>query len=95
MSLVVAPQVSRHNSGVPAGITTHDTGISRSAAAVLAFGNGTQGDGSDTILAKTKAGAFTASDVTAGTWALCRDTSGATTKLIYNNAGTLMTVALT
>jgi len=72
-----------------------DTAMSRSAAAVVAFGNGTAGDASACIKAKTKAGAPTTSDVPAGTWALIRDTSGATTKLYYNNAGTLMTVALT
>jgi len=74
---------------------TYDTGLSRSAAGVVAFGNGTAGDGSACILAKTKAGAPTTSDVPAGTWALIRDTSGATTKLYYNNAGTLQSVALT
>lgn len=42
-----------------------------------------------------KAGAAVAADIPAGTWALVRDTSGSTTKLVYNNAGTLMTVALT
>jgi len=79
-------------SGAPS--TSGDTGVSRSAAGIIAFGNGTQGDASATILAKTKAGAPTTSDVPAGTWALIRDTSGATTKLYYNNAGTLQTVAL-
>lgn len=42
-----------------------------------------------------KAGAPSTSDIPAGTWALVRDTSGATTKLYYNNAGTLQSVALT
>jgi hypothetical protein len=70
-------------------------GISRSASGVVAFGNGTAGDGSATILAKTKAGAPTTTDVPSGTWALIRDTSGATTKLYYNNAGTLQSVTLT
>lgn len=42
----------------------------------------------------SKAGAAVAADIPAGTWALVRDTVGATTKLIYNNAGTLMSVAL-
>jgi len=41
-----------------------------------------------------KAGAAVAGDIPTGTWALVRDTSGSTTKLVYNNAGTLMTVAL-
>jgi len=72
-----------------------DVGISRSAAGVLAFGNGANGDASATIKAKTKAGAPTTTDVPSGTWALIRDTSGATTKLYYNNAGTLQSVALT
>lgn len=43
---------------------------------------------------KTKAGAFVAGDFPAGSWYLGRDTSGATTKLYYNNAGALMAVAL-
>jgi len=72
-----------------------DTGISRSAAGVIAIGNGGAGDSSACIKAKTKAGAPTTTDVPSGTWTLIRDTSGATTKLYYNNAGTLMSVALT
>lgn len=75
--------------------TAADIGISRSAAGVIAFGNGTSGDGSATILAKTKAGAPTTSDVPAGTWVLIRDTTNSTTKMYYNNAGTLQVVALT
>jgi len=47
------------------------------------------------LTAWTKAGAPTTSDIPAGTWSLVRDSSGATTKLYYNNAGTLMSVALT
>jgi hypothetical protein len=73
---------------------TADTGVSRSAAGVIAFGNGAQGDGSACIQAKTKAGAPTTTDVPASTWALIRDTTNATTKIYYNNAGTLMSVAL-
>lgn len=45
--------------------------------------------------AKVKAGAFAAADIPQGTWMVGRDTSGSTTKLYYNNAGTLMSVALT
>ena len=41
-----------------------------------------------------KAGAAVAGDIPTGTFAVVRDTAGLTTKLIYNNAGTLMTVAL-
>jgi tetrahydromethanopterin S-methyltransferase subunit H len=74
---------------------TPDTSVSRSATAVIAFGNGTAGDASATILAKTKAGAPVAADVPASTWALIRDTTNNTTKVYYNNAGTLMSVALT
>jgi hypothetical protein len=77
-----------------AATATQDTGISRSAAGVLAFGNGTLGDSSATIVAKTKAGAPSTSDVPAGAWALIRDTTNNTTKVYYNNAGTLMSVAL-
>lgn len=78
----------------PGGSTARDTFISRSAAGVLAFGITDAADAGATILAKTKAGAFVAGDIPSGTWAVCRDTSGATTKVIYNNAGTLLTVAL-
>lgn len=53
------------------------------------FGAGVTG------VARSKAGVPTTSDVTAGMWAVWRDTSGATTKLYYNNAGTLQSVALT
>lgn len=72
-----------------------DTAFSRSAAGVIALGNGSAvGDASATIKAKTKAGAPTTSDVPAGAWILIRDTTNSTTKLYYNNAGTLQTVAL-
>lgn len=47
------------------------------------------------IDAFSKAGAAVAGDIPAGTWALVRDTSGSTTKLIYNNAGALQSVTLT
>jgi hypothetical protein len=70
-------------------------GVFATAAGVVAFGNGTAGDSSACILAKTKAGTPTTTDVPAGSWALIRDTSGATTKLYYNNSGTLQSVALT
>jgi hypothetical protein len=74
---------------------TVDAFVSRSAAGVVAFGStSTLGDSSATIRAKTKAGAPSASDVPAGTWALIRDTSNSTTKLYYNNGGSLQTVAL-
>jgi len=46
------------------------------------------------LTAGTKAGAPVAADIPVGTWALIRDTSGNTTKLYYNNAGTLQSVAL-
>lgn len=75
-----------------------DTSISRvapvSSVSTFAFGNGTAGDASATFKAKTKAGAFTTSDVPAGTWVLGRDTTNSTTKMYYNNAGTLQVVAL-
>lgn len=47
------------------------------------------------MAAMTKSGAFTASDIPNGQFALGRDTVGATTKLYYNNGGTLQSVALT
>ena len=56
------------------------------------------GTGTNRIIAIdgfAKAGAAVAADIPAGTWALVRDTSGLSTKLVYNDAGTLMTVALT
>ena len=47
------------------------------------------------VYARTKAGAPVAGDIPDGTFMVIRDTSGATTKLYYNNGGTLMSVALT
>lgn len=44
---------------------------------------------------RTKAGAVVAADLAPGTSQIIRDTSGGTTALYYNNAGTLMSVALT
>lgn len=41
-----------------------------------------------------KAGAAVAADIPASTWALIHDSSGGTTKLVYNDGGTLRTVAL-
>ncbi len=76
-----------------------DTGVSRiapvSSVSTIAIGNGTPADASGTIKAKTKAGAPAAGDVPDGTWVLIRDTSGSTTKLYYNNGGSLQSVALT
>jgi hypothetical protein len=69
-------------------------GVFATAVGVVAFGNGTAGDSSACILAKTKAGAPTTTDVPASTWALIRDTTNNTTKVYYNNAGTLMSVSL-
>lgn len=42
----------------------------------------------------TKAGAAVAGDFPTGGWGLVHDSSGATTKLCYNDAGTIRTVAL-
>jgi hypothetical protein len=46
------------------------------------------------IAARSGAGAPALADLLSGAWMLWRDTSGATTKLYYNNAGTLQSVAL-
>jgi len=46
------------------------------------------------IIAGTKAGAPVAADIPSGTFAVIRDTTNSTTKLYYNNAGTLQSVAL-
>jgi len=71
-----------------------DTVLSRGGAAkTIAIGSG-NGDSSGSIKVKTKAGAPVAADIPASTWAVIRDTSGSTTKLYYNNAGTLQSVAL-
>lgn len=43
---------------------------------------------------RSGAGVPTGSDIAPGEWGLWRDTSGATTKLYYNNAGTIQSVAL-
>jgi hypothetical protein len=56
------------------------------------------GTGTNRIIAIdgfAKAGAAVAGDLPAGSWGLVHDTSGATTKLCYNDGGTLRTVALT
>jgi hypothetical protein len=64
---------------------------------VLTIGAQSAGTGTfrpTVIIAWTKAGAPVAADIPAGTFAVIRDTSGSTTKLYYNNAGTLQSVAL-
>ena len=43
---------------------------------------------------KTKAGIPTTTDITAGKWAIYKDTSGGTLKLYANDGGTLKSVAL-
>jgi hypothetical protein len=43
---------------------------------------------------KTKAGVPTTSDITAGKWAIYKDTSGGTLKLYANDGGTIKSVAL-
>lgn len=45
--------------------------------------------------ALVKAGAFVAADIPVGQFVCGRDTVGNTTKMYYNNAGTLMSVSLT
>jgi len=75
-----------------------DAGLGRAAAGVLEINNGTAGTFRDlklrSVYATTKAGAPVAADVPAGTFMVIRDTSGSTTKLYYNNGGTLQSVAL-
>jgi hypothetical protein len=75
-----------------AGSGVFDTAIGRSAAGVIQITGSTANIG---IAARTKAGAFAAADVPAGSFIVGRDTSGSTTKLYYNNGGTLMSVGLT
>ena len=72
-----------------------DVTITRSGSGVIEFGTGGTANSNACILAKTKAGAPTTTDVPASAWALIRDTTNNTTKVYYNNAGTLMSVALT
>ena len=43
---------------------------------------------------KTKAGIPTTTDITAGNWAIYKDTSGGTIKLYANDGGTIKSVAL-
>ena len=43
---------------------------------------------------KTKAGIPTTTDITAGNWAIYKDTSGGTIKLYVNDSGTIKSVAL-
>jgi hypothetical protein len=86
------------NSAGAGDLLAADTAFSRippvSSVPTIAIGNGTLADASGTIKAKTKAGAPLATDVPAGTWVLIRDTTNNTTKMYYNNAGTLQSVAL-
>lgn len=65
-----------------------DTADAAISAAAGTFSGAVQG------AATTKAGVFTTADVPAGSWIVGRDTTNLTTKLYYNNAGTLMSVAL-
>jgi len=61
---------------------------------VLMLGDTSASTGGTIISARIVAGAPSVNDIPAGRWALWRDTSGATTKLYYNNGGTLQSVAL-
>lgn len=72
-----------------------DTILSRKAANIISVDKTTGGDALGGFAPQTKAGAFVAADFPSGSWYVGRDTSGSTTKLYYNNAGTLMAVALT
>lgn len=64
-----------------------------SVADVLSIAGGASIAGLE-LQATVRSGAPTTSDIISGTWALWRDTTGATTRLYYNNAGTLQFVAL-
>lgn len=73
--------------------TSTDTVLYRSAAGILGIGT-TAKNGNGGIAPMIKAGAFVASDVPSGSWAVGHDTSGGTVKVLYNNAGTLLTAPL-
>jgi len=76
------------NTGAP------DTILSRSSAGVVQVGT-TALNALGGFEPQVKAGAFIAADFPSGSWYVGRDTTNTTTKLYYNNAGTLMSVPLT
>jgi hypothetical protein len=70
----------------PAVDNAYDLGGSTNRVRSIYYGSG--------IAARTKAGAPVAAEIPDGQFAVIRDTVGLTTKLYYNNAGTLQSVAL-
>lgn len=81
------------NNANGADILVADTVTVNSVADIVKIG--TSNSNGVILYRRSGAGAPTASDIAASEWCLWRDTSGATTKLYYNNAGTLQSVALT
>lgn len=61
---------------------------------ITTFGNLSTSSAGVIFVRRSAAGAPTTSDIPDGCWTLWRDTSGATTKLFYNNGGSLQSVAL-
>lgn len=62
---------------------------------VLCLGALIQGNSAGAVIrARSGAGVPAVGDIPNGDWALWRDTAGATTKLYYNNGGSLQSVAL-
>jgi hypothetical protein len=88
--------INGRNAAASADITLIQTVSRNSVDNVIAIGSGIAGgiDSGVELSVRVKAGVPTTSDILSGMWGVWRDTSGGTTKLYYNNAGTIMSVAL-
>lgn len=89
------------NSGYANGIAARNSGNSADVEiaqlltvnAVVDIVRMGTGSGGCQFVARTKAGTPSTSDLPSGYWTVLRDTSGATTKIYYNNAGAIIASA--
>lgn len=86
-----ARSFSTRNSAGNADFALINAATINAAVDVVRVGSGSAGT---IIKGRSGAGAPGVTDITAGEWTLWRDTTGATTKLYYNNAGAIQSVAL-
>jgi hypothetical protein len=86
--------IEARNSANSSDIAVMGVATVNSVNDIITFGNLSASSAGVILTRRSKAGAATTSDIPDGCWALWRDTSGATTKLIYNNGGSLQSVAL-
>jgi hypothetical protein len=86
--------IEARNSGNTGDIAVMGVATVNSVNDIITFGNLSASSPGVILTRRSRAAAATTSDIPDGCWALWRDTSGATTKLIYNNGGSLQTVAL-